>query len=89
VPSQFELEQNYPNPFNPSTRVKFSIPKEQNVSLKVYDVLGKETAKLIEEKLKAGTYEVKFSGEMLSSGMYFYTLKTNDFVQTKKMILIK
>lgn len=89
VPAQFELGQNYPNPFNPSTLIKFSIPKDQHISLKVYDILGKETAKLIEQTLKAGTYEVKFTGERLSSGMYFYTLKTDDFVQTKKMIMIK
>jgi len=89
VPAQFELKQNYPNPFNPSTQIKFSIPKEQHVSLKVYDILGKESAKLIEQDLKAGTYEVKFDGERLSSGLYFYTLRTEDFIQTRKMILVK
>jgi hypothetical protein len=100
--SSFNLEQNYPNPFNPSTKIKFSIAsviasgakQSQLVTLKVYDVLGNEIATLVNEELTPGEYEISFyshSGEVrnLSSGIYFYTLKAGEFVQTKKMILMK
>ena len=73
VPSEFSLQQNYPNPFNPTTNIKFNIPKRDNVTLKVFNILGKEVATLVKENLKAGTYEVKFDGGNLSSGIYFYT----------------
>ncbi len=89
VPSEYELGQNFPNPFNPATLIRFSIPEQRKVSLKVYDMLGKECAKLIEQELNAGTYEVKFDGERLSSGLYFYTLQTEDFIESRKMILVK
>jgi hypothetical protein len=92
--SDFRLEQNYPNPFNPSTRIKYAIGNRQFVTLKVYDIIGNEIATLVNEELSAGVYEVTFdshSGEVrnLTSGIYFYQLKTGSFIQTKKMILLK
>ena len=89
IPNKFELQQNYPNPFNPSTAIKFSIPKNLNVNLKVYDLAGREVASLINKELNAGSYEYLFDGSKLSSGVYFYKLTAGDFVDTKKMILIK
>jgi len=102
APDNFVLFQNYPNPFNPSTKIKFTIPtlpvssplvkgrtKEGFVSLKVYDVLGNEITTLINENKPAGTYEVEFNDTGLTSGIYYYRLESNGFVQTKKMILLK
>lgn len=91
IPNDYKLNQNYPNPFNPSTTISFSIPKEQGVSLIIYDVLGNEIVSLIKEFLQPGTYNFQFSilNAQLSSGIYFYTLKTDNFSQTKKMILTK
>jgi hypothetical protein len=89
VPTDFALHQNYPNPFNPSTKIKFVIPKSSFVSLKVYNVLGKQVATLAREEKPAGNYEVEFSGTDLPSGVYFYKLQTGSFIQTKKMILLR
>jgi hypothetical protein len=89
LPSKYVLEQNYPNPFNPSTNVKFSLPKEGFVKLNVYDGLGREISSLVNENLKAGEYEVGYNAAGLTSGAYFYKLEVNDFVRTKKMILVK
>ena len=89
VPSQYNLEQNYPNPFNPSTTFKYSIPNESNVTIKVYDVLGNEVATLVNEEKPAGTYEVIWYAEGLTSGVYFYQLKVGGHIETKKMLLIK
>ena len=90
VVKNFVLKQNYPNPFNPTTNINFSIPKNQNVSLKIYDMMGKEVANLINnEFLKAGEYKADFNAANLSSGVYYYTLKTNEFTSTKSMLLIK
>ena len=89
IPANFVLSQNYPNPFNPSTNIKFQISKSSFVSLKIYDVLGKEVANLVSENLNAGSYTYNFDASGLTSGIYFYTLKTNNFIETKKMILIK
>ncbi len=89
VVKNFELKQNYPNPFNPTTNINFSIPKNQNVSLKVYDMMGKEVASLVNEFLKAGEYKADFSGANLSSGVYYYALKTDEFISTKSMVLVK
>jgi hypothetical protein len=98
-PMKFRLEQNFPNPFNPSTTIKFTIPNvvssfSLRTTLVVYDVLGNEVATLVNEEKPAGTYEVKFSvGQnsilSLSSGVYFYTLSTGSFRETKKMILMR
>jgi len=94
IPGNFVLYQNYPNPFNPITKIKYSIPSNvkretQYVSLKVYDVLGNEVATLINEEIPAGEYELEFSGANLSSGVYFYQLRTNNYLSTKRMILLK
>ncbi|MFA6597443.1 MAG: T9SS type A sorting domain-containing protein [Ignavibacteriaceae bacterium] len=89
LPTEFSLDQNYPNPFNPSTSIQYSIVSSQNVSLKVFNVLGKEVAVLVNEKKEPGTYTVTFSGAYLASGTYFYRLQAGEFVQTKKFILMK
>jgi len=89
VPADFALHQNYPNPFNPSTKIKFVMAKSSFVSLKVYNVLGKEAATLVNEERPAGNYEVEFDGTDLPSGVYFYQLHAGSFIQTKKMILLR
>jgi len=89
TPDSYSLTQNYPNPFNPTTNINFSIPKDQDVSLKFYNSMGQEVATYVDGFLKAGVYNVDFDGSSLSSGIYFYTLKTNNFVETKKMMLVK
>ena len=89
VPEAYKLEQNYPNPFNPATTISFSIPKNGLVSLKVYDILGKEVATLVNTQLNSGQYNVNLNASNLGSGIYFYTLKAGDFVETKKMMLVK
>jgi len=97
VPTDFALLQNYPNPFNPSTKIEFRTPKAGFVTLKVYDILGREVSILINEELNPGNYKVDFNSSGLSSGIYFYTLQVGDpsassgqnFISTKKMILLK
>ncbi len=97
IPKRFELFQNYPNPFNPITNITFSIPLSRGVSatggrgvlLKIYDVLGKEITVLVNENLKPGTYEIDWNAENIPSGVYFYSLITNEFTQTKKMVVLK
>lgn len=89
IPSKYSLSQNYPNPFNPTTNIKFAVAKAGFVSLKVYDLSGKEVASLVNDNLAAGTYNYSFDGVKLSSGIYFYTIRANDFSETKKMMLIK
>ncbi len=89
LPEKFALEQNYPNPFNPSTKIKFEIPSQSNIKLKVFNILGAEVAELVNETKTPGQYEVEFNAQNLSSGVYFYTLQTENFIQTKKMILLK
>lgn len=89
LPKKYELMQNYPNPFNPSTNINFAIPENDFVSLKIYDVLGREVMTLLNEKLNAGYYEFNFNGSMLSSGLYFYRMTTNKFSDIKRMILVK
>jgi photosystem II stability/assembly factor-like uncharacterized protein len=89
VPNAFSLSQNYPNPFNPTTNIKFNIPKTSNVKLNIYDALGREVAVLVNEELKPGTYEVDWDASNYSSGIYYYTLQSGDYKETKKMVLIK
>ena len=90
LPSQSYLNQNYPNPFNPETIISYSLGKQSNVSLRVYDIIGREIGVLINNEAKApGNYQVAFSGEGLSSGMYFYKLNTDNYVEIKKMMLLK
>lgn len=87
--NDFVLSQNYPNPFNPTTNIQYSIPEASHVSLKVYDVLGNEVATLVNQELSSGVYNSKFDASALSSGIYFYTLTADNFIATKKLILIK
>lgn len=87
--NKYELSQNYPNPFNPSTIINFSIPKSGLVELKVYDILGREVANLVNEVKEAGSHSVTFNASKLSSGVYMYSLKSGDFSIAKKMMLIK
>jgi enterochelin esterase family protein len=103
ITKDFELYQNYPNPFNPTTKIKFSIPNvvrdlsrnnkgdnlESLTSLKIYDILGKEAATIVNEELSPGVYEVEFSANELSGGIYFYQLRIGNFIETKKMVYLK
>ena len=87
--TDFKLEQNYPNPFNPTTKIEYSIPKNSLVTLKVYDMLGREVATLVNEEKSIGNYNVEFNGNGLSSGIYFYKFQAGDYTTVKKMILVK
>lgn len=89
LPKEFVLEQNYPNPFNPTTHLRFAIAKFGFVQLKVFDVLGREVATLINEQKSPGTYEVNFNGSNLASGIYFYTIRAGDYKAVRKMSLLK
>jgi hypothetical protein len=94
MPANYALEQNYPNPFNPETVISFSLPKSSNVQIKIYDVLGKEIRTLISEERNAGKHNIYWNatddyGKRVSSGVYFYTIITDNFSQTKKMVLMK
>lgn len=89
VPGVFSLDQNYPNPFNPTTTIKYNVPVSGLVSLKVYNLIGQEVATLVNEAQQSAAYEVSFDASALSSGIYFYTLRAGNFMQTKKMMLIK
>ncbi len=89
IPAEYVLMQNYPNPFNPSTVIRYSIPGEGKVQLKVYDMLGKEISQLVNKVQSAGNYEVRFDADGLSTGVYFYQLITGDFVETRKMMLVQ
>jgi N-acetylneuraminic acid mutarotase len=89
APLKFALEQNFPNPFNPSTKIKYSVPQSSNVVIKVFDILGIEIETLVSEEKPAGTYEITWYAENFPSGVYFYQLKAGEYVNTKKMILIK
>ncbi len=89
IANKFELGQNYPNPFNPTTKINFSIPQSNYVTLKVFNLLGEEVSTLISGDMKAGSYVFDFNASKLASGLYFYTLTSGDFVSTKKMMLLK
>ena len=95
LPANYDLSQNYPNPFNPSTVINYSLPQNSIVTLKVYDVLGREVATLVNQEQRAGSYKVQFGNQNLtetrqiSSGIYFYRLIAGSYVQTKKMLLLK
>ena len=89
IPKTFALLQNYPNPFNPSTVITYNIPQQSNVSLKIYDILGKEIATLVNEQKAAGSYNVQFDAGKLSSGVYIYSIQAGDFMESKKMLLMK
>jgi uncharacterized delta-60 repeat protein len=89
IPDKFSLSQNYPNPFNPSTIINYQLPKSGDVKLIIYDAIGRELKTLVNEQQNAGSYRVEFDGSDFSSGIYFYKLSGGDFVETKKMILLK
>lgn len=89
LPKQFQLEQNYPNPFNPSSIIQYDIPKSSFVKISVYDILGREIRVLVNEEKSPGHYEIIFNANGLASGVYFYTIRTGEFTQIKKMILLK
>ena len=85
----YQLMQNYPNPFNPSTVIRYGLPRDGFVTLKVYDILGRKVATLVNEYEAAGSYNVTFNASNLASGIYIYQLKSGDFVANKKLILMK
>jgi len=89
MPAAFNLYQNYPNPFNPSTHIRFSVQGSALTSLKVYDILGREVATLVNEVKQPGRYEVTWNATGYASGVYFYRLKAGSFVQTKRMLLLR
>lgn len=89
IPMSFNLSQNYPNPFNPTTKINFSVPKQGLVTLKIYDILGKEVMTLVNETIAAGNYDVSFNGSNLASGAYFYRIESGSFTDIKRMMLIK
>jgi hypothetical protein len=89
IPSRAKLLQNYPNPFHPSSTIEYHLPAKAFVTLKVYNLLGQEVATLVNQKQEAGSYQVQFDGRGLASGMYFYRLQAGDFVDTKKLLLLK
>jgi hypothetical protein len=88
-PNSFYLYQNSPNPFNPNTVISYQLPVTIKVLLKVYDILGKEIATLVNEQKTSGSYEVEFKADNLTSGTYFYKLQAGNFIETKKMILLR
>jgi len=88
-PSAISLWQNYPNPFNPSTTIRFSVPENGHVRLKVYNLLGAEIATLVDERKPAGTYAVTFRAESLPTGVYLYQLSVGQTLQTRRMVLIR
>ncbi|HQJ46083.1 MAG TPA: T9SS type A sorting domain-containing protein, partial [Ignavibacteriaceae bacterium] len=87
--SDFSLEQNYPNPFNPNTTIKFELPKDGFVSLKIYDILGNEITTLVNEEKPTGRYEINFDASAMVSGVYIYKLESAEYISTKKMLLLK
>jgi hypothetical protein len=94
IPGTYKLEQNYPNPFNPVTKIKFEVPLSKGglkgvVSLKIFDITGRELLTLVNGEMQPGTYEVTFDGSNFASGVYFYQLKSGDYIATKKLILLK
>jgi hypothetical protein len=89
LPGGFTLSQNYPNPFNPSTTISFSLPRTEVVNLKVYDVLGREVATLVEGREEAGEHSVKWNAESFASGVYFYQIRAGGFVETKRLLLLR
>ena len=89
TPLVYSLLQNFPNPFNPNTTIKFEIPRAEYTQLVIYDALGREVAKLVNKELTAGNYEVEWNAENYGSGIYFYQLKAGNYIETKKMMLLK
>jgi hypothetical protein len=89
IPNMYVLEQNYPNPFNPSTTISFGIENKSNVNLTVINLIGEQVAVVLNEEMESGYHQVQFNATNLPSGVYFYQLKAGNFVETKKMVLLK
>lgn len=89
IVDEYRLLQNYPNPFNPTTEINYSVPKQSNVTIKIFDALGREISTLVNEEKSAGTYKLNYNPVGLSNGIYFYQMKANDFIETKKMIVLR
>jgi hypothetical protein len=89
MPGAFRLEQNYPNPFNPSTNISFTVPVSGVTSLKVYDLLGREVAMLVNALLKPGSHRVTWDASRFPTGVYFYRLQSGELVETKKLLLLR
>jgi hypothetical protein len=90
LPTAYNLYQNYPNPFNPITTIKYDIPNKSNVTLIVYDLLGREVTRLVNNEMKnAGRYEIKWNANNYASGVYIYSIQAGDYVSVKKMVLVK
>ena len=89
LPTEFGLAQNYPNPFNPTTEIQFQVPEASYVQIKVYDILGKVVATLVDEKMSTGVYNVTWSAGSLASGVYIYTMQAGSYVNSKKLLLLK
>jgi len=89
IPKIFCLSQNYPNPFNPSTKIKYDIPKTSQVTIKVFDLIGREVTTLVNEIKQPGSYEAEFNASNFASGVYFYRIEAGNYVNVKKMVLVK
>ena len=89
IPAQFELAQNYPNPFNPVTTIKYGLPVNSYVELRIYNLLGEEIVRMVQDTKSAGFHEFSWDASGFASGIYFYRLQAGDFVQTRKMMLLK
>ena len=89
VVTQYALDQNYPNPFNPATTISYQLPKDGRVTIKIFDAIGREVTTLVDEFKSSGQYSVKFDASHLSSGIYFYSIRSGDYNAVKKMTLIK
>lgn len=89
IPTEYEVAQNFPNPFNPTTKIRFGLPEQSNVVLKVYNILGEQVANLVSEILPAGYHTINFDATQLTSGLYIYRIEAGNFVEVKKMMLMK
>lgn len=89
IPTEFGLSQNYPNPFNPSTTIKYSVPEPAKVRIEIFNTLGQSIATLVNEELSAGYYTTEYNASRLASGVYIYRMISNDYVETKKLMLLK
>ena len=89
IPLEYSLSQNYPNPFNPSTIIEYQLPNDAKISVKIYNILGQEITTLVDRDMKAGYYSFRWDTHNVATGVYFYRLRTKDFVQTKKMLLLR
>ena len=89
IPVSYELLQNYPNPFNPTTTIRYGLPSRSHVTLTVFNTLGQQVATLVQGEQETGYHEIRFDGSNLASGVYLYRLQAGDFVQTRKLLLVK